>query len=156
MRRRVWTLSLGLLAVILCGIVVWHIHRVYYFNPFTFKQDDVTTASWNVYKTPMEMDIVYQPVHGTQTRYTTENRSEINYVLTQLREGKPMSYKPIIGLSTGQIWIQFRNPVNQNDYVDAILRQNMKVALLAQQNPITVTSGLKRFVEAKKNSAKTM
>jgi hypothetical protein len=54
-----------------------------------FKKDQVTTVSWDLYKNPMELDIVYQPVHGTATRYTTESRSEINYVLSQLKQAKP-------------------------------------------------------------------
>lgn len=146
--------GLGMLVVVICGIAVWYTHRVYYFNPLTFKKDDVTNSSWNYYKNPMELDIVYQPADGGQTRYVTEDRSEIDYVLAQLKEAKPTSYSPIIGRPSGQIWIQLRNPVSQNDYVDAILLQNMKVALLAQQNPVTVTSGLKSFVEEKKSSAK--
>lgn len=102
------------------------------------------------------MDIVYQPVQGTQTRYTTENRSELNYVLSQLKQAKPTSYKPVIGSPTGQIWIQFRNPVSGDDYIDAVLHNNMTVDLLFQENPVTVTSGLKSFIEQKKSNATAM
>jgi len=149
-------IGLVMLVVIICGVVAWQIQRVYYFNPFTFKKDGVTAASWNFYKNPMQMDIVYQPVHGGVTRYTTENRSEINYVLSQLKLAEPTSYEPVIGRPTGQVWIEFRNPISGNDYIDAVLHNNMTVDLLFQENPVTVTSGLKRFVEQQKSSAKAM
>lgn len=157
MRRRIPLFSLALLVVIIVGIAAWQIHRVYYFNPFTFKRDAVTSVAWNVYKNPMQMVIVYQPDHGEQTQYTTENRSEMNYVLLQLKEAKPTTYKPPTnGLFNGQIWIQFRNPKNQNDYIDAVLHNSMTVALLQQANPVTVTSGLKIFIAEKRSSAKPM
>ncbi|QSO50958.1 hypothetical protein JZ785_19045 [Alicyclobacillus curvatus] len=105
----------------------------------------------------MQMVIVYQPAHGAATQYTTENRSEMNYVLSQLKEVKPTSYKPPAnGLFNGQIWIQFRNPKNQNDYADAVLQNNMTVVLLQQVNPVTVTNGLKNFISQKRSTAKPM
>lgn len=157
MRRKTILFSSALLVVIIGGIVAWYIHQVYYFNPFTFKRDDVTTVAWNVYKNPMQMVIVYQPAHGAATQYTTENRSEMNYVLSQLKEAKPTSYKPPAnGLFNGQIWIQFRNPKNQNDYADAVLQNNMTVVLLQQVNPVTVTNGLKNFISQKRSTAKPM
>ena len=157
MRRKTILFSSALLVVIIGGIVAWYIHQVYYFNPFTFKRDDVTTVAWNVYKNPMQMVIVYQPTHGAATQYTTENRSEMNYVLSQLKEAKPTSYKPpASGLFNGQIWIQFRNPKNQNDYADAVLHNNMTVVLLQQVNPVTVTNGLKNFISQKRSTAKPM
>lgn len=156
MRRKVQYFSLALLAVLVGGILAWHIHRVYYFNPLTFKRDDVTTVSWNVYKNPVEMVIVYQPVHGEQTQYTTENQMEMNYVLSQLKDAKPTSYTPPTGLPAGQIWIQFRNPSSGIDYIDAVLHDNMSVDLLSQVNPVTVTHGLKNFVNEKRSSATPM
>lgn len=154
MRRKISVFGLGILVVIIFGIAAWHVHRVYYFNPFTFKKDDVTTLSWNDYKNPMELSIVYQPGNGPQTSYETENRSEINYVLSELRKATPKSYHPV-DLPSGQIWIQFRNPISGHSYIVAILRNHMKVDLLSQKNPMTVTSGLRNFIEQKKSSAKT-
>lgn len=155
MRVQVKLLGLVGSVLIICGVSAWQIHRVYYFNPLTFKRNAVTSAPWNEYKKPMELDVVYQPASGSTSRYSTENRTEINYVLSQLKEGQHVpTYKSASW--TGQIWVQFRNPVSGEDYVDAVIRDNFKVALLAQTYPVTVTSGLKEFIESKRTHAKTI
>ena len=150
--------SMGALAIILviCIVSAWQIHRVYYFNPLTFRQNAVTPALWTYYKNPMELDVWYQNFYGTSYRYTTKNRMEINYVLSELRNAHPeTAYTPSWDVGQrGQIWVQFHNPVSGNDYVNAIIRDNFRVDLLNGVNhPFEVTSGLKEFIEQKKSNA---
>lgn len=157
MSLRIRLLGLVTLVLMICGVVVWQVHRVYYFNPLMFKKDTVTPLPWADYKNPIELDVVYQhPTQGTQYRYTTQNRSEINYVLFQLKKATSISYEPNIGSPSDQVWIQFRNPVSQADYLDAVIHDNLKVVLLFQTDPVTVTNGLKDFVVEKQPYAKPM
>lgn len=156
MRVRTKLLGLAGIVLIICGVAAWQVHLVYYFSPLTFKRDTVTSEHWKEYKRPVELDVVYQSFYAASSRYTTENRREINYVLSQLKAGQPdIAYKSSRDIGqTGQIWMQFRDPVSGEDYIDAILRHNMKVALLGQTNPVTVTSGIKQFVLGKRKYAK--
>lgn len=116
--------ALVILVVLILSCVWIYIHRVYYFNPLTFRQDAVTPSPWKEYKRPMQVGFLSFNLHGTDYRYETTDSATVMYVISQLKSGKETSNYTIQqdSLKSGDIYL--RNPVTGELYFDGMIFGN--------------------------------
>ena len=84
-----------MLMVVVFAAVSIYIQRSFVFNPLTFKQDSVTHAQWRDYRYPMQVEYLVDD-DGWKMRKVTE-KSEVKYVLSQLKKAKPLTDEEIAG-----------------------------------------------------------
>ncbi|MDI6816783.1 MAG: hypothetical protein QME41_06290 [Actinomycetota bacterium] len=95
MRQKIIIGSAGLLLVIVFVAISIYIQRAFVFNPLTFRQDSVTHAQWREYKYPIRVEYLVDD-DGWKLRKATE-KSEVKFVLSQLKKAKPLTDEEIAG-----------------------------------------------------------
>lgn len=95
MRQKIIIGSAGVLLLVVFIAVSLYIQRAFVFNPLTFRQDNVTHAEWRDYRYPIQVEYLVDD-DGWMMRKTTE-KSEVKYVLSQLKKAKPLTDEEMNG-----------------------------------------------------------
>jgi hypothetical protein len=75
--------------IIMCSFVV--ISRVYFFNPFTFKKDNITYSDWHQYKNPVSLTIEYYDEQFKGVHKTIQKKDTLLYILNELKTSPRIS-----------------------------------------------------------------
>ncbi|HZW82813.1 MAG TPA: hypothetical protein VFF14_05210 [Candidatus Deferrimicrobium sp.] len=78
-----------LIYVILVSLVIFgslYVHFNYFFNPLTFRQNDVTYLSWGDYTRPIQVEYLLFDDKGCKKKSVT-NEAEVQRVFDQLKKG---------------------------------------------------------------------
>ena len=95
MRQKIIIGSAGVLLLVVIIAVSLYIQRSFVFNPLTFRQDEVTHAEWRAYRYPMQVEYLVDD-DGWMMRKTMD-KSEVKYVLSQLKKAKPLADEELNG-----------------------------------------------------------
>lgn len=87
--NRKW-MSLFAVAVIaaVCG-VGWYFHQTYFFNPLTFRNNNVVYLPFRWYRNPLQVQVWGQETPSSPpVIYTTFDKNQIQFVLKELENGQ--------------------------------------------------------------------
>ncbi|RXJ04394.1 hypothetical protein DS745_03140 [Anaerobacillus alkaliphilus] len=80
--KRNWYI-VGVVTMLLGGIWLFF-HFTYFFNPLTFKKDDVTYLPWSWYENPLTIEYMVLEDEGWQGKIVDDG-SEVKFVIDQLK-----------------------------------------------------------------------
>lgn len=75
---------MGITALAALFLITFFVRQTYFFNPFTFKQDEITHLSWTWYKRPVTIDYVLWDPKEVRV---IDSPSQIHQVIRELRNG---------------------------------------------------------------------
>lgn len=82
-----------LLGIILCitGFIIFQVN--FFFNPITFKRDEVTYLPWSWYKNPLVLEyLVDDGNHPGWKVYDVTDSAEIKYIFSELKRAPVVDY----------------------------------------------------------------
>ena len=122
--RKRW-LFLTSLLVILCGFLIYY-QRTYFFNPLTFRNNNVLYLPYSWYKKPLQVQVVELNLGSpaNDVGYTTFDPNQIRFVIRELEKGsvvQPPTY-PDTETTIIHIWLRSGSKPDSSILQDAYIQ----------------------------------
>ena len=154
--RKRWLILISVL-VIVCSVIIYY-QRTYFFNPITFRNNNVLYLPYKWYKKPLQVQVVEINLNNsTAIRYTTFDPNQVRFVVGELEKGTIVQQPKYSQNETAIVHISMRSgsQVDSTILQDAMIQKPnfSNVAQIYTQVPghafpqyITLTPELQKWV----------
>jgi len=148
-RRAPW-LIVGLCLTALAGTV--YLSCSYFFNPLTFKQNEVTHLPWRWYKNPLQLEYAVLDEDGWKM-ITVTDHAEIGLVFRELQNGAKQA--PTGGEPAGrQVWLGVRRQTDGAILLSVTGQEQASTCQIADETCVILTDRLQQLLEQRLQQAR--